>query len=68
MQEDESNSHHQRMYVLPQAQIIGNEQLGRSSFIELKRTIANMKISPQLGVAAWSKRFDTFQLYLPMCL
>ena len=48
--------------------IFGNERLGRSSFIQLKRTVANMKISPQLGVAAWSKRFDTFQLYLPMCL
>jgi hypothetical protein len=55
------------MYHL-KLKIFGNEALGRSSFIQLKRTIRNMKISPQLGVAAWSKRFDTFQLYLPMCL
>ncbi|OEU11608.1 hypothetical protein FRACYDRAFT_244725 [Fragilariopsis cylindrus CCMP1102] len=55
------------MYHL-KLKIFGNEMLGRSSFIQLKRTIRNMKISPQLGVAAWSKRFDTFQLYLPMCL
>jgi hypothetical protein len=40
------------MYHL-KLKIFGNERLGRS---------------PQLGVAAWSKRFDTFQLYLPMCL
>ncbi|OEU21421.1 hypothetical protein FRACYDRAFT_235044 [Fragilariopsis cylindrus CCMP1102] len=55
------------MYHL-KLKIFGNETLGRSSFIQLKRSIRNMKISPQLGVAAWSKRFDTFQLYLPMCL
>jgi hypothetical protein len=55
------------MYHL-KLKIFGNERLGRSSFIQLKRTINNMKISPQLGVAAWSKRFDTFQLYLPMTL
>ena len=51
------------MYHL-KLKIFGNERLGRSSFIQLKRTVANMKISPQLGVAAWSKRFDTFQLYI----
>ena len=55
------------MYHL-KLKIFGNERLGRSSFIQLKRAIRNMKISPQLGIAAWSKRFDTFQLYLPMCL
>ena len=55
------------MYNL-KLKIFGNERLGRSSFIQLKRAIRNMKISPQLGVASWSKRFDTFQLYLPMCL
>ena len=51
------------MYHL-KLKIFGNERLGRSSFIQLKRTVANMKISPQLGVAAWSKRFDTFQQYI----
>ena len=55
------------MYHL-KLKIFGNETLGRSSFIQLKRTIRNMKISPQLGVAAWSERFDAFQLYLPITL
>ena len=55
------------MYHL-KLKVFGNERLGRSSFIQLKRTIAQMKISPQLGVVAWSKRFDTFQLYLLMRL
>ena len=55
------------MYHL-KLKVFGNKRLGKSSFIQLKRTIAQMKISPQLGVATWSKYFDTFQLYLPMCL
>ena len=53
------------MYHL-KLKVFGNEWLEKSSFIQLKRIIAQMKISPQLGVVAWSKRFDTFQLHLLM--
>ena len=39
-----------------------------SSFIQLKHAIAQLKISPSLGIEALSKRFDTFRDYLSRCL
>ena len=46
-------------------QIFGNERFGLQSFPQLKRTIAAMKIRPNYNVKTWSKRFNTFQDYLP---
>lgn len=48
--------------------VFGNKHLKLSSFIQLKRTIVQMKITLCHGVKAWNKRFVTFQDYLPRCL
>ena len=48
--------------------IFGNKRLGLSSFIQLKQTIMQMKVTHSLKIKAWCQRFDTFQTYLPMTL
>ena len=48
-------------------QIFGNKRFGLQSFIQLKGTIAAMKIAPGCNIKAWSKRFNTFQDFLPRC-
>ena len=48
--------------------IFGNKRLGLSSFIQLKRTIMQMKVTQSLKIKAWCQRFDTFQTYLRMTL
>ena len=50
------------MYHL-KVNILGNQRLGLFSFIQLKQTIAQMKISSSLGIKACSKLFDMFQIY-----
>ena len=48
--------------------IFGNERLGLSSFIQLKQTATQLKISSDCNIKKWSQRFNTFQDYLPRCL
>ena len=49
-------------------QVFGNEKFGLQSFIQLKRTMSAMKIGPGCNIKTWSKRFITFQDFLPRCL
>ena len=44
--------------------VFGNKRLELSSFIQLKRTIAQMKFTPSHGVKAQKRRFMMFQDYL----
>ena len=48
--------------------IFGNERLGLSSFIQLKRTAMQLKVSPHCRIKVWVQRFNTFQDYLPRTL
>ena len=57
----------ENIYYL-KVEAFANERLKLSSFIQVKQTIAQIKISPSFGIMAWSKRFDTFQIYLPLRL
>ena len=49
-------------------QIFGKEKFGLQSFIQLKRTMTSMKIGNGVKIQQWSKRYNTFQDYLPRCL
>ena len=49
-------------------QVFGNETFGLKSFIQLKRTMNGMRIGPNCDVNSWSKKFNTFQEFLPRCL
>ena len=49
-------------------QIFGNERFGLQSFIQLKRTMTAMKIGNECKIQTWSKRFNTFQDFLPRYL
>ena len=48
--------------------VFGNERLGLSSFIQLKRTATQLKVSSNCRIKMWSQRFNTFQDYLPRTL
>ena len=49
-------------------QVFVNEKFSLQSFIQLKRTMLAMKVGPGCNIKIWSKRFNTFQDFLPKCL
>ena len=49
-------------------QVFGNEKFGLQSFIQLKRTMTAIKVGSGCNIKTWSKRFNTFQDFLPRCL
>ena len=48
--------------------IFGNERLGLSSFIQLKRTATQLKVSSNCRIKVWIQLFNTFQEYLSRTL
>ena len=48
--------------------IFGNERLGHSSFIQLKWTAMQLKVSSNCRIKVWTQRFNTFQDFLPRTL